>query len=380
MNFLRMQKEVARFRGELQNDSISGIGSDEVQMIKDTINKTMRSIAGMRPPFLRTSFHIKLRKAIDLVDSSDNPSVTGTPGVPMVTDSETNLNKSNIFCLLTDGDHSYRLTAITAGNYTLDYGTFVTATTATKWTAYAESYPLPHNCGPIIEVWAESGNRPLAYESGTAFRQFHKTLSSAETPNFFTYEAFTNRWGKYSFVQTSVTVNSGENSIDVGATWSAYYDIGNVVDLVTGSTHEYVHTVIGVDESSGLIYLDRNYSGSTRQVNIECNPVKHTKWISFYSVPDSNNNIRIEAYLSPQNMVADTDECIFNDDICWAIIIGALRDDSVSRGFLTEQQNAWYQWAIDEIRKSPTAGIELGYRKGMVLGGNRTFRQGDIQS
>lgn len=377
MQFLRIKKEVFRLRGELQNDSISGVSSDEKRKVEDDINREVRRICDMNPPFLHDQLHIKMRNSVSLV-SGTTATLTGTKGLPIVNDSASNLTKKHIGWMLSEGTHRYRIIGVTGTTIKLNYGTFTTATTANTWVAYKDVYPLPHNCGRIMEVWYEDGDRRLRPKSGAAFLQDHKRLSFGSNSTFYSQDAYTNRWGKYKFLQTGVTATQGSIVLSVGTTYAAYYDVGDVLKLDTATTDEHIHTISGVDSTS--VYLDREYSGATGQVDIQDNPVTHTDYISFWHIPTTEKDVVLDVYLRTQDMVADTDECILPDRMCWVLVYGALRQDAISRGFLTEQQIAMYDSWLQEIKRSPYSGLVSDKQQYTPLGGSFTFRSNDISS
>ena len=378
MNFLRIQKEVARYRGELQNDSISGISSDERQLIKDGINREYRHIADLNPPFLKTQKHVKLKASVPLRSAATTYTVTGTKGIPILTDSNSTLSTRHINWLLTDGTHRYRIIGVSGTTYNLGYGSFTTATTATLWTAYKDVYPVPHDCGRIDDIWIEEGDSPLQEEGSTAFRKYNKRMEFGSQPWAYSHEAFTNKWSKYKFQLTSITATNAIRTINVGTTTNALkYDDGDVLRLDTATTAEYLHTVDGIDVTNTLVYLDRPFEGDTGLVTVQCNPVQDTRYVSFFSIPDTDKDILIDGYIKPPPLVADADECIFPEDLCDVIIRGTIRDDAVSRSFLSDQQNAWYEAKLADLKRKNFSGIKDQPRRRAVLGGMRRYRASD---
>jgi len=377
MQFLRIIKEVARIRGELQNDSVSGLSSDELQKIKDDINHEVRKLCDIKPPFLHNQMHIKMQDSVPILSGTDN-SLTGSKGVPFVTDSASNLTKKHINWMLSDGTHRYRVTNVVGTTVSLDYSTFTTATTATAWVAYKDVYPLPHNCGRLIDVWYEDGDRLMRDLPGTEFMQLYKEITTGSNSTVYSQDAFTNRWGDYKFNQTAVTFTNGSSTVNVGTTYAAYYDIGDVLKADTATTAEYLHTVIGKDASN--IYLDRNYTGDTGLVTIEDNPKTHTSYLSFWMIPDTAKDVVVDCYERSQDMVSDTDECILLERFMKVVIIGAIREDAISRGFLTQQQVAWYEEEKGNMKLTPYAGLVTDKQTHAPLGGQYTFRNTDISS
>lgn len=378
MQFLRLIKEAARLRGELQNDSISGISSDELQLIKDNINKEQRMLATKRPPFLHKQFHLKMKKSITLDDSSGDNTATATRGIPRIVDTNSNLNTRHKYWLLSDGTYRHRAVSLTGITYTLDYAVAVTATTNNTWVAYKDTYALPHNCGPIENVFLEDGDGELDPVSGVAFHQFFKEIARTGDPFNYSRDVFTNTWDPYKFQVTAITATNGSNQMDVGTTTASHFDIGDNVILDTATTNEYLHTVTGLDESNGLIFLDRNYNGDTGQVTLKVNPVEVTRYLSLYPIPDGSKDIIIDYYIKPQPLVNDTDECIFDWDGCWAIVFGAIMQDNKTRSVLTPQQLDQYTQYVGEMMKTKNAKIVVSPRGGGVLGGSRRFRTSRI--
>ena len=388
MNFLRMQKECFRLRGELQNDSISGVSTDERQLIKDNLNKEQRNIARLSPPMMKDEWHIKLRNSVALQNTAGTNTATATEGIPRVIDTSSNLDTSHKFWLLTDGTHRYRVINTTGITVSLDYGSVAnTSTTSTGWVAYKDSYAIPHNMGRIIDVFLEDGDRPLEPLSGAGFDiRSRRVQQTGASPTVYAQDTFTNRWeaNKFSITaakgHTGITAANGELTMQVGTTQAGLLDWGDNLLVDTATTDEYLHTVSGIDTTNGLLYLDRPYTGSDGIVTIYVNPVEHTRYMTFFMIPDTEKDVVISAYVKAQNMVLDTDECLYEEDMCWTIIYGALRKDSLGRSFLNEQQEAQYQEALRNLKRTPYANItQSGRRENGTLGGAYTFRQGEIQ-
>lgn len=372
MQFLRAQKEVARYLGMLQNDSISGLSSDELTKIKNDINHEVRKLADMKPPFLHDQLHIKMQTSVAV------KTVTGTKGIPIINDSSGSITKKHISWMLSDDTHRYRIVGVTGTTIELDYSTFTTFSTATTYTAYKDVYPLPHNCGRLIDIWYEDGDSLITAQPGTEFLQTNKQLSFSSQSTVCSQDAYTNRWNKYKFAQTSVTFTNGTISQSVGTTYAAWYDIGDVLRVDTATTDEYVHTIIG--KSSDTLYLDRDYSGDTGLVDVYDNPITHTSYMSFWQFPDTEKDVVLDCYIRPQDMVSNTDECILLDRFMKVVIIGSVREDSISRGFLTSQEIAWYEEEKQNMKLTPYAGLKIDHRNPVPLGGGGNFRASDVGS
>ena len=378
MNFLRLKKEVARYRGELQNDSIDGISSDEIKLIEDGINRVYRDIADINPPFLKYEPHVKMKKSVPLRSAATTNTVTGTKGIPVINDSNSTLTTRHINWLVSDGTHRYRIIGVSGTTYNISYGSFTTATTATLWTAYKDVYPVPHDCGRIDDIWLEDGDSPLNEEGSTAFRKYHKRLEFSSNPFSYSHEAFTNKWSKYKFQLTAITATNGTRTISMTSTTNALkFDDGDVLRLNTATTAEYLHTVDGIDVTNKLVYLDREFEGDTGLVTVQCNPVQDTRYVSLFPIPDTDKDIVVDSYIKPPRLVSATDECIFPEDLCDVIIRGAVRDDAVARSFLSDQQNAWYEAKLKTLKRKNFSGIKDQPRRRPVLGGMRRYRASD---
>jgi hypothetical protein len=257
---------------------------------------------------------------------------------------------------------------------------YSTGTTATLYTAYKDSYPLPHNCGDIIEVWAEDGDKILEEVSGAAFRQFYKQIQTNDRPDVYSLNGFSNRFDENKFSQNSITFTNGSNVISVGTTASDW-DYGDNLKCDTATTAEYMFTVVAVDTTNNQLYLDRKFNGTTGTCTIYCNPKDETRYISFYPYPSSDEAIKLNAYLRPHKMIADTDQCIFEDDLAWLVIIDALIQDGCSKKFVTEIDMLWYEREKKHFLKSRKGGITNHgppSRFGGLMGGRKTFRASDL--
>jgi len=112
---------------------------------------------------------------------------------------------------------------------------------------------------------------------------------------------------------------------------------GNHVELgdVLLVRNKFLYTAAGV--STTHIWLDRNWTSVTTCGTVLVNPREYTKYLSFYYVPDTAEDIVIDGYIHPQDMVADSDICIFPANLVWVIIVGALLRDKFGREMVTDQ-------------------------------------------
>ena len=374
MQTLRMKKEYFRYRGELQNDSISGINSDEKRKALDDINKEQRRLVRLRPPYFGTEFFIRQRASVPLKTSSDVNTVTGTKYLPQLVDSDSNLTLLHKYWAISDGTYRYRVNKVTGTTYELDYATFTTGTTGTLFTAYKDVYAIPHNCGDIINISMPDGIKEIRELSIPLFEQTAKRANAASQPDLYSLDAFTNRTDPYKFSQAAVTFTNGSTEVSVGTT-AEFYDTGDNI-LVT-TTYEYNHTIKAVDASANKIWLDRPWNGDTAAFTVYCNPRNVTRYISFYPIPDTDEAIRIHAYLKPDNLVKATDECVFEEDMCWAIIVGALIRDDLSRKFVPQTDIAWYEGFKADLRMPRNARVNTR-PPSRSLGGGRTFGVGRV--
>ena len=375
MRFDRMQKEYFRLRGELQNDTITGVNSDEKTHCKNLLNQQMREIAKKRPPFLKTEFHISAQPKVDLTNTTDVNTATGTKGLPILSDSSSNITTKQRYWMISEGTYQYRVIGESGTSISLDSSLHNTATTADTYTAYKDIIPLPHNCGPVIKIEKASGGTPLERTSGTAFNQLVRDIRVTAEPNTFAIDAYANRYSKYKFGSTGTFTNDSNVAF---VTNPAYFDVGDVILVDTSTTDEHLHTCIGVDTANSNIYLDRMYTGTTEaSATVYVNPVAETHYVSLHPLPVELEDLVIEAYVKPQNMVSDADECIFDEDYCRAIIVGAILEDRLGRRFLTEQDVAFYGRMMEELQQTQDASIVVESRKRRI-GGGKGFRTSSI--
>lgn len=366
MTFLSMQKEFFQFRGELQNDTITGVNSDEKTLAKKLLNEEMRDLVRMKPPFLGYQWHIRLQASIALQASSLD-SVTGSKNRPWINDSGTNLETKDKYRVVTNGTDRHTVISITGTTYDLDASLTATATTGQSWVAYKEHYPLPHNTLDIVEVFFEDGEIDIPLKSRDAFFAAARRGTTGSEPQIAALNIFTNEFADYKNFETSVTTSSGSRAITVAD--ANIYDLGDTA-LFTGN---HLHTIQGVSTTTNQIWLDRNYVGTTTIANLTLNPKNKTNYISFYSYPTTEKEIIINGWLKPEDMVADDDVCPFDDDIARAIVIGALLRDRLSREVLTEQNVLYYE----KLRKELMHKKEVRGSKRGRPGGGLFYRRSD---
>jgi hypothetical protein len=345
-----MQKEFFQFRGEIQNDTITGVNSDERTLAKKLLNEEMRDLVRMKPPFLGFQWHLRLQASVALQDSSID-SVTGSKNRPWINDSGSNLNTRDLYRVVSNGTYRHTVIGVTGTTYNLDAPLVATATTAQAWLAYKEHYPLPHNSLDITNVYYEDGEREIALKPRDQFFEIAKRGTSESEPRIASLNVFANEYAKYKNLETAVTVASGSRAVTVAD--GSVYDIGDVA-LFSGN---HLHTIQGVSTTDNQLWLDRNYTGTTTTANLTLNPKNKTNYISFYRYPTTEKDIIINGFLKPEDMVADDDVCPFDDDIARAIVIGALLRDKLSRESLTEQNIMYHEKLKKELMHKKEARV-----------------------
>ena len=353
MNFLEILKECFQIRGELQNDTITGVNSDEQNLMKKNVNRVVKEIADMHPPFLQAEFTMNLKEAVSLV-SSGTATATGTSHIPELLDSNSNLAFKNKYWQVSDGTYRRRVIGVTGTTYKLDQGLFASATTATTWKAYKDVYPVPHNLGHVHNIFYESGEIEIDLVPRVQFQAMQRRNTTGSEPNICSFNVFKNKWANEKSSEASATVSSGSNLLIVGD--STYYDEGDVLRMGTSTTY-FLHTVSGKTTSTTGVYLDRDWNGTQTAVSVTVNPNEFTEYLSFYWVPDTNKEIKLYGYIKPEDMVANTDVCVIPDYLCPAVIVGALLRDKIGREMLTEQWVAWYDRVIKLLRQKKDARV-----------------------
>jgi len=364
LTFLNMQKEYFQLRGELQNDTITGVNNDEKTLCKKLLNREMRSLAELHPPFLQHQWHLRMMVSTTLL-SSGAASVTGSKNRPWMVDSASNLKDSDIYNTVTDGTYRFTVTDVVGTTYYLDNSLIAEATTGGTWTAYKNHYPLPHNVGDIHTVFYEDGEREVPLLARAEFQELGKLGDSSSQPYNASVGIFSNEWGDYKKQETSVTVANASREITVAD--ASFYQQGDVA-LFSGN---HLHTIVGVSTTDNNMWLDRNYTGTTTNVTMTINPKEFTEYISFYRYPSSEEDIIINGYIKPQDMVANTDQSHFPDEIAPAIVIGALLRDKVGREALTDQWIQYYEKVRRELMSKKNARVYDNLRP-PTRWGNRT--------
>jgi hypothetical protein len=367
MTFLSMQKEYFQFRGEIQNDTIIGVNSDEKTLAKKLLNEEMRDLVRMKPPFLGFQWHLRLQASVALQASSLD-SVTGSKNRPWINDSGTNLNTRDLYRVVTNGTHRHTVIGVTGTTYNLDTALFATATTAQSWIAYKEHYPLPHNSLDIVNVFYEDGEKEIDLGTRDQFFEAAKRGNDESRPLIASLNVFVNEYEDYKNLETAVTVASGSRAVTVAD--ATIYDLGDVA-LFTGN---HIHTIQGVSTTAGQIWLDRSYAGTTTIADLTLNPKNKTNYISFYRYPNTEKDVIVNGWLKPEDMVADTDVCPFDDDIARAIVIGALMRDKIGRETLTEQWIGYYEKMRSELMHKKEARTHDNVYPGLGRQDNRADR------
>ena len=360
MNLLEMKKEAADLLGMLQNNSISGLNTDHTDRITKNLNREVREIIDGRPPLAQSEWTLRIQPEIILQSTTDVYTVTGSKNIPVLTDTSALLNQRDLYRTVFDGTYKYRIIGISSGTYTINNGLAVATTTATGWTAYKDTYPLPITCGDIEKIEWEDGGTDI--HLATSRREFTEILDppyGESMPTSACVNFFSNRWADYKLSCTNITAANGSRELTTTSTDISKFEIGDVIQLDTTVTDNYVYTAIGIDTTNKKIYLDRAYGGAATSPTAYVNPNSYTEYITFHGFPTTDKTVKMYGWLKPVDMVADTDECILRDDLCPAIIIGALLRDE------------WYAWYINKK-------LEVYYNKAMKAITSRRKATGDI--
>jgi len=353
--FLDLKKEYAQKRGELQNGSITGMNTDAQNLMEKNLNRTIQELADLHPPFLAQRVKLTFTASTTLDDSSGNYTVTGTTGIPRIIDSNSNLKKRDIYSTVSDGNNFYTIIEVSGTTYTLDNALYEGSTTATAWTVYRNNYPLRHNMGDVNWVYYEDGERPISpTNSLSEFQAISARNNSSSYSPVAGIDVFSPViFGDYKFRETSVTCTNASRLVTVAD--SNYYFIGDVLKLSSGTTVN-IHTIAGLDETNNQIHLDRAFDGTSGGWTLDCNPIQHTNWISFHPMPSERKSVVMDGWIQPQDMVYDTELCVFPARLCPLIVIGALMKDKLSMEVLTEQWVTYYRETIKLLRKKKKSG------------------------
>lgn len=369
MQFLDMTKEAAFIIGSLQNDSITGLNSDDQSYIKESINEEVRYLLDMHPPFANSEWNIELQTSVTLEAS-------GTAGIPVLSNAGKDLTKRDIYRSITDDSEYHRVIDISGTTVTLDSPLKSDCATTHSWTAYKDVMPLPANLGDIEKIYYEDDYRDVYLcESREEFAHISENRSSQGYPLTACANAFTDRFGEYKIYDSAVTCVQDSRQIVVPST--THYDTGDVVQLDTGTTDNFVYTVTGIDSSTTnrIIYFDRAFTGPSGSHEAYVNPRKHTEYISFYDMPDENNVLRINGWVKPYDMVMDTDECILPEDLCSAAIIGALERIDWYSEFISERWLAHRQKVLKKFKSRKKSQKKTGRRS---MWGRRDYMANDF--
>ena len=356
------------FRGELQNGSIAGVNSDERARAKEFLNEEQRYLASFRPPFLQQEWHLRPQSSVTLMSSGLN-TVTGVKNRPRLVDSASKLTSKHKYWTIRDGTSRYTLLSTTATLYEVDHALLTAATTASAFSAYKNHYPLPHNLGDIHNIFYEDGENEIALVTRAEFQQMAKRGGNESKPRVASIGIFTNRWAEYQRQETSVTVAVNTRSVTV--TKAFRYDIGDVLLF----DDKYLHTCTGVS-TTAVIWLDRNYTGTTTIVTMKQNQKSTTEYITFDRMPDTDKDIIINGYIKPQDMVAPADKSVFPDNLVKAIVVGALRRDNLSRSVLTPQWEQYYDRVVRELKSKKNAKVFEDIRDPYNMGRNASDYSG----
>lgn len=351
--FSDLQKEYFQLRGELQNGSITGVNSDERGLCRKFLNREQRYLASFKPPFLQSQWSLRISNDIDL-QSSDVNSATGSKNRPRLVDTGANLKNRDIFRIVSDGTYRRTVIGVTGTTYQLDEPLFAEATTAQSWVAYRAHYPLPHDFGEFHQSFYEDGEREIRIVTTAELQQLAKRANNESMPRVAAVGIFTNRFADYQYQETSVTVTNGDRIVTVRD--ASYYNVGDVALI----SDKYLHTIKGLSTTTNQLWLDRNFTGTTTNVTMTQNPKGATEYITFNRMPSSEEEIILQGYVKPQDMVADTDRPIIPDTLVPALIIGALLRDKIGREALTEQWVAYYDKVLRELKKGKNAKVFNG--------------------
>lgn len=332
--FSDIYKEYFQLRGELQNNTVSGVNADEIAMCKKLINREYQELAAMKPPFLQKRWNIRLQPSVDI-------GVTGHKNHPEITNAGSTLKYRDVYRVLTDGDtYRYTVTGIssTGTKYYLDTPLQKVYSASTTMTAYKMHYPMPHDLLQISNIFYEDSEEELGLVSRPEFDAAAKRDISSRS-RICSDGIFTNTWGPYKFAVTGTTIKANGRKVVMASNNGVKFDNGDTIL----ARNKYLYTVTGVASTANTIFIDRDWTATTTCATIFCNPREHTRYLSLYYIPKEEENLVINGWVKPTDMVADSDVCIFPDTAIPAIIIGALLRDKFGYELVTKDWLEYYE-------------------------------------
>jgi hypothetical protein len=358
--FSDIYKEYFQLRGELQNNTVTGVNADEVSMCKKLINREYQELAAMRPPFLQKRWNITLQPSVDI-------SITGHKNVPEVTNTAATLKWRDVYRVITDGS-SYRHTitgiSSTGSKYYLDNPLTTVRSTATTVTAYKMHYPLPHDLGNISNIFYEDSEEEIKLVSRPEFDAAAKRDTNSRS-RICSDGIFTNTWSPYKFQVTGTSIKTNSRKVVMAANNGVKFNTNDVIL----ARNKFLYTVVGVATTANTLFIDRDWTSTTTCATILCNPREHTRYLSLYYIPDEEESIVINGWVKPPDMVADSDICMFPDTAIPAIIIGALLRDKFGFEIVTKDWMEYYERVKKTAFRSTDAKVFDGISAPQGWGG-----------
>ena len=163
------------------------------------MNREVRSLYDDRPSFGQSRWPLRLQEGVILESTTDVYTATGTKNIPILSDTNDTLTEKDIFRLITnDTDHHRVISASGITDVILAAPLTIATTTASKWTAYKDTYALPANCGDIDKICYESGETDVVLaDSRAMFAEVMETEWNEGMPIYACIGFFTNRWADY---------------------------------------------------------------------------------------------------------------------------------------------------------------------------------------
>jgi len=348
--FSDIEKEYFQLRGEVQNNSITGVNTDERDLAKKFINREQRFLASFRPPFMQSQWSLRLQTSVSLQASSLD-SVTGSKNRPRLVDSGSNLKGRDLYRVVRDGTYRRTVIGVSGTTYQLDSSLFAEATTGQSWLAYKAHYPLPHDFGEFHNSFYENGENEIVIVTHAEVQQRGKRGNNRARPRVAAVGVFTNKWADYQKKETGTTVANDSRVVTVAD--ASFYDIGDVALI----NDKHLHTIQGLSTTANQLWLDRSYTGTTTIATLTQNPKGATDYLTFDDYPDTEDDVVIEGYIKPHDMIAATDRPLIPDTLVPALIIGALRRDKIGREMLTQQWELYYDKVLRELKKGKNAKV-----------------------